>query len=208
MAKNPIIVGTTLDEMRIGLMTNPEIEKMTQDEFVRSLEQIAPFADTQKLIETYRAERSRRGEPTSPVDIALAIRTDIGQRMGAIRLAEVMQQRNQRAYVYIFTWKSTAMGGKLGALHGLDVGLTFGTHTAALGGTGPAADACSRNLQEYWISFARTGDPSCNWAGEWPVYGSQRATMMISDRCHVEEAPFEAERRFWMSLPPEMQARM
>ena len=64
-------------------------------------------------------------------------------------------------------------------------------------GAGPAADALERNTQDAWLSFARTGDPSHETLGKWPAYGESRQTMILGERCSVEEAPFEAERSSW-----------
>jgi hypothetical protein len=47
------------------------------------------------------------------------------------------------------------------------------------------------------LAFAKTGNPSCNCAGNWPEYGSQRSTMILGKNSHIETAPFEAERAVW-----------
>jgi para-nitrobenzyl esterase len=52
-------------------------------------------------------------------------------------------------------------------------------------------------MQDAWLAFARTGDPSCESIGKWPVYGSKRMTMILDKNCHVEAAPYEEERQAW-----------
>jgi len=59
------------------------------------------------------------------------------------------------------------------------------------------------NIQDAWIAFARTGKPGCKSLGEWPQYGSRRMTMMLGESSHVEEAPYEAERRAWDNISNE-----
>ena len=49
-------------------------------------------------------------------------------------------------------------------------------------------------------AFARTGDPSCESIGKWPVYGSKRMTMILDKNCHVEMAPYEEERQAWENV--------
>jgi len=103
-------------------------------------------------------------------------------------------------YNYLFCWKSPAIGGKLGACHALEVGFVFGNYNAAFGGSGPAADRLSRNIQDAWISFARTGNPSCESLGEWPKYFSDRSTMIFDKNCRLENAPYEEERAVWEAV--------
>jgi len=89
------------------------------------------------------------------------------------------------------------MGGALGACHALEIGFVFGMYDDMFCGSGPDADKLSRCIQDAWVAFARTGDPSCESIGKWPVYGNNRMTMMLGKDCHVEEAPYEEERRAW-----------
>ena len=68
-------------------------------------------------------------------------------------------------------------------------------------GTGPTADALARKIQDSWLAFAHTGDPSCESLGSWPAYGDKRETMMLGENCGVEEAPYDEERRLWDTIP-------
>lgn len=79
----------------------------------------------------------------------------------------------------------------------MDVGFVFGTYDETFCGTGADAAKLSRCIQDAWIAFARTGDPSCESIGTWPPYGDYRVTMILGKDCHVEEAPYEGERRAW-----------
>jgi len=101
----------------------------------------------------------------------------------------------------MLTWKSPIQGGMLGACHAIDLGFLWGSYQTEFFGPGPAADALSRNMQDAWLTFARTGDPSCQGLGKWPVYGDRRETMILGEKCGVREAPFEEERRIWDSAP-------
>jgi len=67
-------------------------------------------------------------------------------------------------------------------------------------GTGPEADSFSERLQDAWIAFARTGNPTAKCAGDWPEYGNKRMTMIFGKESHVEAAPFEAERAVWETI--------
>jgi para-nitrobenzyl esterase len=56
-------------------------------------------------------------------------------------------------------------------------------------------------MQDAWLAFAHTGNPSCKALGEWPVYGEKRKTMLLGKECKVVEAPVEDERRAWDTIP-------
>jgi para-nitrobenzyl esterase len=83
----------------------------------------------------------------------------------------------------------------------IDVGFVFGTHEEKFFGSGPKADALSKRVQDGWLAFARTGNPSCDSLGEWPEYKVNRATMLLGEECRVAEAPYEEERQAWDSIP-------
>jgi para-nitrobenzyl esterase len=89
------------------------------------------------------------------------------------------------------------MGGILGACHVLEIGFVFGNHDDQFCGAGPLADKLATQMQDAWLSFARTGDPSCESLGSWPQYGENRKTMILGEECHIEEAPYEEERHIW-----------
>jgi para-nitrobenzyl esterase len=53
-------------------------------------------------------------------------------------------------------------------------------------------------IQEAWLAFAWTGDPSSDGVGAWPGYDAgQRATMILDLEPMIIDAPREAERQFW-----------
>ena len=101
------------------------------------------------------------------------------------------------AYNYLFKYKSPAAGGIFGASHALEVGFVFGTMDDMFCGTGPVVERISGQMQDAWTAFAHTGNPSCESIGEWPEYGKERKTMIISEDCHVEKAIYEEERKIW-----------
>ena len=192
----PVLVGSTLEEFRLFGMMSPDFPKMSETEMVKRCQMIMPAENIPGLVEVYRKARTARGEDTSPTGIFSAIQTDFMVRIPAIHLIEA-QQCYAPSYNYLFTWKSPARGGLLGACHALDVGFVFGTHNDSFWGSGPAADRLSANMQDAWLAFARTGSPSCENIGKWPEYGDRRVTMLLGEDCHLEEALYEEERLAW-----------
>jgi para-nitrobenzyl esterase len=89
----------------------------------------------------------------------------------------------------------------LGACHALELGFLFGTDEEKCIGTGPAADQLAREIQDAWLSFARTANPSCESLGTWPIYGQDKETMILGRESGLQRAPYEQERRAWDSVP-------
>jgi para-nitrobenzyl esterase len=197
----PILVGTTLEEARLFNIMDQNISKMDDARLLRRCQRLIPTGDVAGLIETYRRAHDKRGLPTTPAELFIAIQTDKAFRMPAIRLAESHSRRHQPTYVYLFTWKSPALGGSLGACHALELGFLFGTFEENFSGSGPEADALARNIQDAWLAFARTGNPSCDSLGKWPAYGDRRETMLLGRECTVVAAPYDEERRAWEAIP-------
>ncbi len=196
----PAIIGSNLEEWKLFGMMQPGINELTEAGLI---ERITPYMlekDARELVSTYHQARQKRGEPVTNFELLSAINTDLMFRIPILGLVEAQRDNVQLAYNYLFTWKSPVMGGALGACHALEIGFVFGGYDDLFCGSGPDADKLSECIQEAWIAFARTGNPSCKAIGEWPVYGKNRATMMLGKPCHVEEAPYEEERSYWEKI--------
>jgi len=94
------------------------------------------------------------------------VHTDGQFRMPALQLAEAQTAAGGgRVYLYELAWEVPGANGLLGACHGLDLPLLFGTFEASLGSLlfGPEptkkAYAAAAQLRETWTTFAATGTP-------------------------------------------------
>ncbi len=192
-----ILVGSTLEEWNLFGALDPRVLKSDEALLRKRCRRLIPNADVEALIEVYRDALKERGVSTGPAQIFMAIQTDRIFRIPAIHLAEVQNSLGDPAYNYLFTWKSPALGGKLGACHALELGFVFGTYEERFFGSGPKADALSEAMQDAWLAFAKTGDPSCESLGKVPEYNKNRATIIFGEECTVEEAPYEIERKAW-----------
>jgi para-nitrobenzyl esterase len=207
----PVLVGTNLDEAKLFTFADPEVRALDEAELIaRCREALAGTGldgsdAARRATEVYRQARAARGENIEPSELWLAIESDRTMRYPAMRLAELQRDHQPRTYAYLFTWPSPLMGGLFGACHALELPFVFGTlHQPLVGrivGAGSEAQALAYRIQDAWIAFARSGDPSHPGIGDWPAYDrTRRATMILDRRCRVEEAPREAERAFWASL--------
>jgi para-nitrobenzyl esterase len=191
------LAGTNLEEMKLFDVMDPGLKRISEAGMISRLERLMPPEHVPAVVSAYRRGREKRGESAGPADILSAIRTDLMFRMPAIRLVEAQSRNNQPAYLYLFTWKSPAMGGLLGSCHALEIGFVFGNYDKTFCGSGPDADALSRKIRDAWTAFARTGDPSCESIGRWKPYGDKRTTMILDRVCRPESAPYEEERSVW-----------
>ncbi|MGD9162058.1 MAG: carboxylesterase/lipase family protein [Desulfobacteraceae bacterium] len=201
-ARVPTMIGTNLDEQKLFSFMNPLHMKMGDQYLVKLLTRNVPEENIPMIIDVYKKEKEKRGESVRPLDLYSAINTDIMFRNIALHIIGAQLGHGISAYNYLFTWKSPALGGALGAAHALEVGFVFGTMDDVFCGQGPAVDKLSGQMQDAWTAFARTGNPSCDSLGEWPEYGTERKTMIISENCHVEDAAYEEERKIWEKVGP------
>jgi para-nitrobenzyl esterase len=103
--------------------------------------------------------------------------------------------------MYRFDFESSALGGRLGATHGIDIGFVFDNLGAAGMGLvkpGPEAQALADRASEAWLAFARTGDPNHPGLPMWPRYDTaRRPTMIFDTSCRVVDDPDAEERQAW-----------
>jgi para-nitrobenzyl esterase len=191
----PIIAGNTLDELKAMNAMDPALRNLDESGIVTRLKKALPPDLVPELIKTYQEALPKRGNLITPLEILGSINTDLMFRIPTIRLVEAQRDNGMPAYNYLFTYKSPAMGGVLGAVHGLDNPLLFGCLDADFTGNSPEVENLAVKIQDSCAAFARTGDPSCNSIGKWPIYGKDRMTMILDKNTRVESAPYEAERR-------------
>ncbi len=191
------IVGNNLEECKLFRIRRPELATADEATLSQICSAFIPKQHISRVIDTYKKARNERGESTSPSELMAAIQTDVMFRIPVTRTLEAQCQNGMAAYHYLFTWKSPALNGLLGACHALEIGFVFGRLDDKFCGSGPEAEQLSRKVQDGWVAFARYGNPSCESLGEWTAYCERRKTMMLGQECHVEEVPYEEERRIW-----------
>ncbi len=186
-----VLVGTNADEMTLfGL---PEVD---DERLVRIAARY--FSDPRAAIAVYRAE----APAASPRDLSLAMSTDHVFRIPAVRLAEAHTASGGQSWSYLFTWKSRAFGGRLGATHALEIPFAFNTLDRpgidAMLGPGPLPSALAERMHGAWIAFAKHGDPACPETGPWPRYAPpQRSVMEFGERVGVLHDPGGETRALW-----------
>jgi para-nitrobenzyl esterase len=189
----PLLLGTTRDEMNLYWSGRPSSDAGAAAMIAPQLGLPAGEAAraAEELIAGFRAARQRRGEPTTPCDVYLAVQTELSLRHDAVRIAEA-RAADRRTWMYLFSWRSPARGGLLGACHTLDLPFVFGNldapGMAAFAGEGAEARALSEAMMDAWAAFARGEVP-------WPAYEPARRAVIDFGRVRaLREAPFDEER--------------
>ena len=186
-----LVVGHNRDEFRLFLALGGQLGKITEEQASGALRMFAPGAAG--------ADGYRAAFPdATPGELFERVQTDWLFGMPSLHLAEAQVAGGGRAHVYELTWPAPANGGVLGACHGLDIPLLFGTFAADLGlllfaggEVTPEAEALSSRFRQSWTAFARTGDPG------WPAYDTEaRLTQLLDADPQVRAYP-EESRRLW-----------
>ena len=193
------MAGNSRDELKAMNAMDPSMNNLDEAGMIKRLNTMLPPELVPGLVQAYRDSMQQGGTTVTPLEILGSINTDMMFRIPTIRLVEAQRDNGARAYNYLFTYKSPAMGGALGAMHGLDNPFLFGSLDADFTGNSPEAESLAIKIQDSCASFAHTGDPSCESTGPWPVYGESRMTMILDKNSRVEAAPLEAERSAWDS---------
>ncbi|MGA4843747.1 carboxylesterase/lipase family protein [Streptomyces sp. G45] len=186
-----LMVGHTRDETRLFTALAGRIGRITEEEAAATLDWFAPGAAGRAAY--------RRAHPTAdPTTLHDLVMSDWLFRMPSLHLARAHTAGGGTSYTYELTWEAPGMGGVLGACHGLDVPLVFGTLrggiAALLLGEEPTAEAValSAEMGDAWVAFAGAGDPG--WAPHCP---GKRLTRVLSARPHTAPYPEETSRRIW-----------
>lgn len=194
----PTLIGTNLDEMRLWpATTGPALDRRPMGLLEAQVTELVG-SRAQDVIATYRKADADNA------DAVIHLLGDLLSRMPSIRIAEA-NSRRQATYMYLFTYRSTSTHAKYGACHVMEVPFVFGVldapQTIAFTGDDPRREALSRQIQQAWINFARTGDPSqigLAWS-KWD--GKTRATMELGIPSQIVNDPYPAQRTAWNGLP-------
>jgi para-nitrobenzyl esterase len=183
----PLLLGSnrdewTLFEVFLGDRTITPFEAPLRERLGTTLDE---------LLAIYQRDRPGRTERQAWVDLI----GDVAFRIPAIRLAEAQSDHQRAVYMYRFDWASPALGGRLGAAHGLDLPFVWNrvdlpASKILLGEAAESAQPLATQLHATWAAFIRSGDPNGAGLPAWPAYDrARRQTMLIDRTSSVVEDP-------------------
>jgi para-nitrobenzyl esterase len=185
------MIGTTADEMTLFLALELGVGQIDDAGLKKQMKRF--FGD--RADEVVRRYTENRPDATTG-DLLTAISTDRVFRIPAIRLAEAQARQGRPTYMYLFTWATPIMNGKLKSCHALELPFMWDAldkpGLAMLTGDGPERQAIADAMHAAWIAFGRTGDPG------WPRYDlDRRATKRFDVTTEVLDDPMGDERALW-----------
>ncbi len=216
-ANVPLLIGTNRDEMSLFALGDPKLFDIDEEGLVRWLERAAPGVPAERAIASYRGVAAARSAGATVRDVWVAMGSDLVFRWPSLRLASLHNRRQSQTYAYLFTWQTPLFGGLLGSCHALEIPFVFGgvfhPAIAAFTGGGREAEDLSERMQDAWLSFARTGDPSSGPVGRvpWEAWShTRRSTMVFGpdgapsgvSRGGLARAPHNDELAVWEAAAP------
>jgi len=190
----PVIIGTNLEELKFwedgeGL----PLSKLPPHVIAKHLEPLLGETATS----TVTSYINDNPDHTQGEGILMLL-SDLTFRMTSIRLAEV-QSKRQPTWMYFFTYR----GGHFGAGHAAELAYVFGANAPhGRVGTEPERKTLLDQIQESWISFARSGNPNHTGLPDWPNYDTnKRVTMEFGIPSKVIDDPYSDQRKAWINVP-------
>lgn len=89
--------------------------------------------------------------------------------------ARAMQQQKSPVYMYHFT---KPVWGWMGAAHAAEIGYVFGN----LNDPKPDDASLSNAFMDYWVQFAKTGNPNFKGRTHWPAYTTSNDQHLVMDK--------------------------
>lgn len=197
----PVMIGTNRDEFRNWAHLNG-IARLPFDFYKPWLDALTNGRSA-AVYDTYKSERP----DLSDGEFGMAVMGDALFRMPSIRLAEKMSAKRHPVWMYLFEFETNVPDSKVGSPHAMDIPIVFGNldapqtrqhHILVTQENRQSLQQFSDRVQDAWIAFARSGDPSTASLGNWPTYDAKtRATMILDLESRVENDPVRAERTIW-----------
>jgi para-nitrobenzyl esterase len=198
----PIMIGCTTHEESWGAFRRADDVLFNLDETQLQKRFVDMWGKSvaARVISTYKKVHPG----VSPSELYFLAITDRVFRMGVTTIAEQkFVQGRAPVYVYLFAWQSPAMGGKVKAMHTVEIPFVFYNTDIpkVLTVGGPEVKELAGRVSDAWVQFARNGNPNHKGLPKWPAYNiDDRATMIFDNPCEEVNDPGSIERNLWEDL--------
>lgn len=169
----PVLLGFNSHEgTTLGAAANAPDTATVYEERIRTM--YGPLAET--YLEVYPSDDPRQATLDAFRDGAF------GWNM--VTWANLTRYVDQQAWLYYFTHHPPGpMSERLGAYHAAEIAYVFDNVHTLRGGPRPVDRELADAMSDYWVSFARNGDPNVDGRPQWlPYRNNERHYMEFGDR--------------------------
>jgi para-nitrobenzyl esterase len=180
----PLLIGTNKNEF-LSSMFNPALARVTEEEVMKMLKE--KYGDkTDAYIAAVKKAFPNDTKPSDLLDVDLMFRP--GSAEFASHKSSV--EGGAPVYMYLFTWQSPILDGRLKAVHCMELAFVFDNIARNREQSGDSKEAYSlaEKMSRAWAQFASTGNPNTEGLPEWPAYKeADGATMFFNNKCEVHK---------------------
>jgi para-nitrobenzyl esterase len=184
----PMLIGTT--ETEGSFFSPPELLGM-DEATLRSRMKERLGSDADDIIALFRKRRPK----ATPSELYFTI--SAFPTSANLQAERKSAQGKAPAFLYYFTWRTPAEGGRRLSPHCIEIPFAFNNvwQMPEMVGTGPEIQEMADRVSGAWAAFARTGNPSHALIPKWTPYNAtQRPTMLIDTEWKLANDPNHDER--------------
>ena len=180
-----MMAGTNADELRYWILDMGGLVRYRQMSYLLYGITLKRFSKQDRK----RAERFvRSAEPKGVKNRPWRVTEFFNEllfRLPAVRQGELHAKNGHPVYLYY--WEQPSSLPHLGACHAVELAYVFNNLDETIyTGEGVDAEVAAR-VQNMWVNFAKTGDPSADGLTWEPYSASDRRTMLIGKRMRTEK---------------------
>ena len=193
-----MLIGTNADELRYWILDLGGLVPYRHTSYVLWNSTLKQLKDEDRQrAELFRQLQQDKGVKDRPWQVTEFF-NELLFRLPAIRQAEAHAAHGNRVFLYY--WEYPSALPHLGACHAVELAYVFhNLHETVYTGEGPD-EVLAATVQQMWVNFAKTGDPSLEEL-PWASYSkAARDTMLLGRKPHVERNWRDPERQYLFPL--------
>ena len=154
-----LLIGSNANEARMYLAAGETMDSWIADNLAEK------FPDLSKTI--IQANLAPDGQALEQLD---QLATSFNYTCPSMSLAQIKANFGGQTWFYHFTkQRDGELGAKMGSYHGAELPYVFNTHDDWLP-TSAEDRALTESVMQYWVNFARTGNPNSTGLPQWKSY--------------------------------------
>ncbi|MFI6044089.1 carboxylesterase/lipase family protein [Nocardia sp. NPDC051321] len=170
-----LLIGTNTEEGRLYVVPAGTLETTTEADLLAVAARV--YAEPETAVAELRAQRP----DAAPGELRAEVLGAALFGAGTTRMAQAHNRiSGGRTHVYSFEFRSTALNGRLGAAHTVELPFVFDAvddpwlrGDTSLLGPGDIPVGLATQMHAAWVAFAKTGDPG------WGTYDPQRPVVQV-----------------------------